>query len=117
MLAPSGPAEPPQYRTASTSSRRVDDAFGEQEALCQFDIRTRRAHGYGDRAAVDPDFHWFLDSQRFGPGESRLGREMLRSAARCHPTHAALTAVTWRRDKMTSSQAPVSSRATVNASG
>ena len=39
------------------------------------------------------------------------------TAARCHPTHAALTAVTWRRDKMTSSHAPLSSRATVNASG
>jgi hypothetical protein len=39
------------------------------------------------------------------------------TAARCHPTDAALTAVTWRRDKMTSSHAPLSSRATVNASG
>lgn len=45
----------------------VDDSFGEEEAVCEFDVVARGAHGDRERGGSDPDFEWFLDGEGVGP--------------------------------------------------
>lgn len=50
--------------------------FGKQKALHQFEIRSWRAHGHGNRRPIDADLQRLLDGQGFRPGDHLIGAEM-----------------------------------------
>ena len=64
-----------------------DDALGEQEPLCQFDIRARCPHRHGQRFAVDPDLQRLLDDQRLRARDRIMGSDVAGAPPRGHPAH------------------------------